>query len=597
MRYKIHIEDRNYKDYSFYDVLNMKKIDLNIDPIKEKLFTNDIFIIEDNKINIIYSEIRNGIIIPSVLILKDNKSYGREKKENKTGKLLYKCIPDDKRIPIFLIPFEIKNMNFSKIFKNNYVLIKFNNWDNKHPYGYLENKIGDIDILNNFYEYQLYCKSLNSSIQKFNKETLKALKDLTKEKIIEKIKLKFPNIEDRTNENEYNVYTIDNKNSNVYDDGFSIKLLGKNDIIDNKLIIHDNEEIYKLSIYISNVSIIIDILNLWDAFSDRVATIYLPDKKRPMLPTILSEALCSLRENSVNIAFTLDLIINNDKIIDYSYKNSLIKVKKNYIYEEKDLIENKSYINLKNILQKLLNLSEISKYIKNLNNSHDVISYLMILINYYSALELLKYKKGVFRGLIKKDNKERHTKIPENIPDKVSNFIILWNSSVGHYINGDDFIDSEHDILKIEAYIHITSPIRRLVDILNMIIFSVVEKENYNITLSSSAIKFYEYWINKLEDINKKMISIKKLQCESSLLDLCINDMTILEKEFDGYLFDKIYRNEYYFQYNVYLPELNMSSRIICNEEYDNYEYKKFKLYIFNNEEKFKRKIRLQIIL
>ena len=32
-----------------------------------------------------------------------------------------------------------------------------------------------------------------------------------------------------------------------------------------------------------------DHLNIWESFSRRVSTIYLPDRKRPMLPTILSD--------------------------------------------------------------------------------------------------------------------------------------------------------------------------------------------------------------------------------------------------------------------------------------------------------------------
>ena len=34
-----------------------------------------------------------------------------------------------------------------------------------------------------------------------------------------------------------------------------------------------------LSIYISNVTIWLDVLDLWKSFSRRVATIYLPDRK------------------------------------------------------------------------------------------------------------------------------------------------------------------------------------------------------------------------------------------------------------------------------------------------------------------------------
>ena len=45
----------------------------------------------------------------------------------------------------------------------------------KHQYATISQLIGPIEILDNFYEYQLYCKSLNASIQKFTKNTTSSL--------------------------------------------------------------------------------------------------------------------------------------------------------------------------------------------------------------------------------------------------------------------------------------------------------------------------------------------------------------------------------------------------------------------------------------
>ena len=50
-----------------------------------------------------------------------------------------------------------------------------------------------------------------------------------------------------------------------------------------------------------------DYLNLWSSFSKRISSIYLPDKKRSMLPTILSDCLCSLKEKENKICFVLDI--------------------------------------------------------------------------------------------------------------------------------------------------------------------------------------------------------------------------------------------------------------------------------------------------
>ena len=81
-----------------------------------------------------------------------------------------------------------------------------------------------------------------------------------------------------------------------------------------------------------------DILELWDSFSQRISTIYLPNRKRPMLPTILSDAICSLQENRIRFAFTLDLVFNKEyELLDYSYQNTCIRVRKNYKYETDEL--------------------------------------------------------------------------------------------------------------------------------------------------------------------------------------------------------------------------------------------------------------------
>jgi exoribonuclease R len=574
--YKIIINKRDYSSYDIFDMSDFEKKEFNIDPFKEKLFFNDVFTFNENKnVNLVHSTIRIGSNIPGVLLINGNKTYGR-----KNGKLLYKCVPDDMRIPPFLIPYEIKNMGFSKVFINLYITFSFVDWNDKHPHGSLNNVIGPVDILDNFYEYQLYCKSLNTSIQKFHKDTIKAIEHKSHDTFIESIKLKYPFINDRTTVKEWYIFTIDPPKSQDFDDAFSICELY------NEIDIEDNEhKTTQLSIYISNVTIWMDILNLWNSFSQRIATIYLPDKKRPMLPTILSECLCSLQANFTRVAFVMDIFIKDNEIINIKYSNCLIKVSKNYCYEEPDLIKDNKYIQLLNITKNIGKKNSIK-------NSHDLVCYLMILMNYNCAKHLITHKIGIFRSTI--INKTIY--IPENIPEEVSKFIKIWNSSSGQYIDGSDIANDKnirHDLLDMDAYINITSPIRRLVDLLNMIKF----QESMNIiTLSPVADTFYKKWINELEYINVTMRSIKKLQVDCTLLEKCTNNMELMDKEYDGYIFDKIIRNDGLFQFIVYLPDLKLSSRITLRENISNFESKKFKLFLFKDEENYKKKIRLHLL-
>jgi len=390
--YKIHINDRNYTSWEVFDANNFNTIDIDINPIENKLFSNDVFTFDhDNRVCLSHSSIRSGPPIPAVLILANNKTYGRQQKVGKTkknaipGKLLYKCIPDDIRMPEFLVPYEIKKLGFSKVIQNLYVTISFNEWTDKHPRAKLDNVIGAVDVIENYYEYQLYCKTLNAPIQKFQKDAFKAIGNTSHDDLISMIKSKYPDIQDRTDQKCWHIITIDPPKSTDFDDGFSVLKLENN--------------IQQLSIYISNVTVWMDALNLWESFSRRISTIYLPDKKRPMLPTILSDCLCSLQENTTRIAFVMDLFIQKDKIVDIKFSNCFINVFKNYCYEERTLIADPTYPVLLNLTQKL---SIDNPYVADVRTSTEVVCYLMILMNYNCAMVFIKHETGIFRSTILK---------------------------------------------------------------------------------------------------------------------------------------------------------------------------------------------------
>ncbi|NCA15377.1 MAG: RNB domain-containing ribonuclease, partial [Proteobacteria bacterium] len=181
----------------------------------------------------------------------------------------------------------------------------------------------------------------------------------------------------------------------------------------------------------------------------------------------------------------MDVFVNNNEIVDVKYSNCIIKVSKNYIYEQAELLCNADYLLLLDVTK---NMSRKYKYISNVRNSHEMVCYLMILMNYHCAKEMIVHKCGIFRSTIMK----REIEIPDNIPDDVGKFIKIWNSACGQYIDGNVMLNNEnirHEMLELDAYIHITSPIRRLVDLLNIIKFQ--QKLNI-IRLSENADKFYQ---------------------------------------------------------------------------------------------------------
>ena len=463
--------------------------------------------------------------IPAILLI--NKTYGR-----KNGKLLYKCVPH-KTHTFFLVPYEVKKMQFSKVQVNLFVIIKFVELVKELSHGTLLNTIGPVNILENYYEYQLCCKNLNVSLKKLT-TSITVLPT-----IFQDISSKFQ-IENRTH---IKSFSIDPSGCADFDDAFSI-------------------EPGKISIYIANVPLMIDHLNIWQHLTSRVSTIYLPDKKRSMLPTILSEHICSLTAGAPRVVFAMDIYLNDNTIVDIKYSNCMINVFKNYVYEESSLLVCKHYKLLKSIT---IELSEKYHYIDSITDSHDIVCYLMILMNYHCAKSMTTFNNGIYRVVKKTGSQD------------VPKFLKILNSSGGQYTTEN----SAHEMLDLDSYIHITSPIRRLVDILNMMKF----QQNIGVNLSTDADTFYNKWITNLDFINTTTKDIRKIQNNCTLLEAVENNPELLSTIYDGYCFDTN---------SVYLPELKLVSRI--KMEIELYEKRQFKLFLFKDENEFVKKIRLQII-
>ena len=565
MPYKYSYDGRNTNKWKLYDSITLQEIEPKdgFNPNTLKLINQDIFNEETGEI--IHSSVRSMPVLPGVIMCDKNKTYGKLK----NGKYLYRCIPDDKRIPVFLVPYKIKYKGFSKKLQNKYVVFKFKEWKGKHPIGEIVKTIGDINLLENFYEYQLYCKSLYASIQNFTKRTRQILHITSSTDLIELIKKTYK-VEDRT---DHTIYTIDPKDSKDFDDAFGLIDMGSNT--------------YKLSIYISNVSLWLDIMDLWNSFSERVSTIYLPDRKRPMLPTILSDDLCSLKENEYRFAFTMDMLIKDFEIVETSYCNTCIKVKKNIRYDTDELISCKTY---QQTLYLIEHMNRKTKYVSDITDSHDVIAYLMILMNYSCAKTLYTNESGIYRSLT--INMDSH--YPDTMKKDVKKFFKMWNSSGGVYVLYNNKIN-RHDLLKLDSYIHITSPIRRLIDLLNMI---NIQKKLGLVSFINNAEEFYKGWtsISKMDYINKSMRAIRRMQTDCNLLTMYTKKPELMEKKYVGYVFNRITRNDKLYQYMAYIPGIKTVCCFTTRQECENYSEQLFKMYLFNDEVNLKKKIRLELL-
>ena len=118
------------------------------------------------------------------------------------------------------------------------------------------------------------------------------------------------------------------------------------------------------------------------------------------------------------------------------------------------------------------------------------------------------------------------------------------------------------------------------------------------VELSAEALAFHNSWRKNINLINSQTRAIKKVQTDCDLLHLCSTTPELLEKTHEGYAFSKKARTQEQDldEYSVYLPKLKLTTRVFTNGSIELYEKGDYKLYLFDNEEKFKKKIRLQAV-
>uniref|UniRef100_A0A6C0KYV4 RNB domain-containing protein n=1 Tax=viral metagenome TaxID=1070528 RepID=A0A6C0KYV4_9ZZZZ len=563
--YKFIGNNNYYEDYEIVETQTFQGVSLfeNNSLVKtSKLFSNDTFDFKHNKIEIIHSHVRSCEHIPGVLSL--NSSFGKYK-----DKLLYLCKPDDKRIPFFLVPYKIP-YSFDKSVKKIYITFKYVQWEDAMPRGSMLQNFGDIEEVNNYYEYILYCKSLNVSIQPFTKEARKKLDNKTKEQIIQGIQNVY-NIEQVTKKDEY-IFTLDSNISHDHDDAISY-----------------NFQQHKITIYISNVSLVMEHLELWNSFTDRISTIYLPDKKRPMIPPVLIETLLSLDEKAERLCYALDIYYgDNNKVIKQDIKLCAAYISKNYSHDQIDLYGNNKYY------QKITEILKI-------RNSKDIVTHLMIHFNKYLAEYLHSKNIGIYRHyhnsnncnliMSSEQNSEQlnDTKIPQSILFHISNFkthscryCLLHESNESESVGG--------------LYLQASSPIRRLVDVINNIaLLKALLGENYEL---EGATQFYDFWTKpkQIEYINISSRTIRKVQSKCKIYSQYLyNKDNNVTQHYEGYVFDKLVKHDGKFQYMVFLPSLKLTTYITVLQNLDNYSRHLFQLFVFMNQEREKNKIKLQL--
>jgi len=504
-------------------------------PKEYRWMNHDLVDIRDTeKPQLVHSPARSAPYLPGVLILEGNRTYGRTKNRKR---LLYKCIPDDRFLPHFLIPYDII-MDFSKAHKNKYVLFKFQEWTEEHPHGLLVEMLGDVNHLEAFYEYQLYSKSLHSSV----KEMTQRIKEMTKKKTMEEYfdqicSNPLYKIVDKTVETHPpQIFTIDPRNTVDFDDGLSITTCPRT-------------QRTCITVYIAHVVFWLEIFQLWNSFDNRIATIYLPDRRRPMLPSILTESLCSLKEHTKRFALAINFYIDEQTgAIDEAstlIENVCISPYKNYVYEDLKMIHQD--VNYIRIFEATVRMDS------HIKNSRDIVTYWMVRTNSYMAKFMIQHKTGVFRvgKLVRQISMSSMDSDPDaETVDESKNFEAL-DMDVRRYIESHaraqslcyrEDIDMEHEVLNKKAYMRITSVIRRYEDVCNecelMRIMGIKLRDGMNLR------EIYN------EDLcNERYHKIRRVESDSEMMRRTIQGEYLLR----GIICSRKLREDGRYDYKVYV--------------------------------------------
>ncbi len=374
----------------------------------------------------------NKLSIPGILQINSKYKFGF----NKKNMSIYRFVPLDWKYPDFMVASSLKG-------KNRYVLVKYSKWEDKLPQGCIVKVYEDFDYELLVHKWDIHTNQLKLR-EKFESNQSTSSKFFANaffKKSIDFSPLTYFSKDDLQNHKDYrhiDVISIDPSNSLDIDDALSIQKI-------------DNQQ-YLLGIHIADVSFYIKYLNLYDQIRNRISSIYLPNKVINMLPNILANNICSLREGCDRLAVTLWINIKNGKYQEYSIERTIIRNRKQYDYDNPILVKHELYKLSQKIAQNNFDMS-VDQW-----DTHKMVETYMILCNHLIAFLLKDNNKMVFRIHEKKDE-SFYIKPPR----KLENIIKILNSKSAIYqMKKDSYY---HFGLNLEYYTHFTSPLRRFVDV------------------------------------------------------------------------------------------------------------------------------------
>jgi len=514
--FQISVESSDYSDVNLINTINQGKINIKDPSYFYGFYHNDVvqFDGKDKPLKLLNRAKNDNIA--GILELFGTYSF----KPNKRGVPGYLFRPLDRSYPIFIVRSKLKR----KSTENQLVTIEIASWepDEKIPYGNIVRHFGNIS------DIDAVCQAL---LFRFNVFPNKSNYNLSK----------FEPVFDFSGRTEITlpIYSIDPKGCEDIDDAFSLDA--------NKLYIH-----------ISDVYSFLSKNSLLDKINN-ITSIYLINSKvLHAIDTHLASNWCSLKARTTRYMLTLEIDLNN---MLFKFYPSYGKITHNYSYENYNKEINDKFTLIAALFHEYMGYNKVVK------DSHQFIEAMMIIYNHLYVENLKNLKKSpIYR--VQDVSEEKYSEEE----GELYRFLNIINSKSANY----SWEDIGHAHLGINnGYSHTTSPIRRLVDLLNQEIYY-----GGNILLE----KF------TLEDINEYNNLLKKYYRKQDLVKLVDIIQHKEYEEVECYIYEFVDNC-----LQIYIPKygVNISYRIIDRKMEDLYEIQRddFDLTIKKESEQFKCKL------
>ncbi len=415
--------------------------------------------------------------------------------------------------------------------KLSFNILKQNNWHN-----YINKLIENVDILNlnsfSKQKYIFYLNDLSNQIRKndiANLEYLKYKYDINSSfnysinLECDRVLNKHDNISNRQVIKDEVILTFDGKDAKEIDDALSIKILENGN--------------YLLGVHIADPMYFLDTNGIiYDEAKRRTTSIYLSDMTVSMFPSKLSSEAASLIGGKMRPAISYYYEITKDsEVVKQCFYKSYILIYKNMTYVDfNDILEHgcedkkiyETIVNLANIqpiLSSFYRIDPCYQKINRVNNnitdtnitgnsvSEKLVESAMVFNNHMVASYFAKNKLPFIYRVHAIDSKtiERIEEFSKTISleENDNKYLKYINVIKNIYPQAVYSLNNKgHFGLGIDAYAHVTSPLRRFSDILAS---ECLDKLYFNDFVDKDVYKMEEKLKSSIENVNQKRLSIE----------------------------------------------------------------------------------------